>query len=238
MDVSLVGARGDMSVNIGLPDGEGPWPGVLVISDALGMTTDLRNQVDWLAGEGYLTAAPDLFYWGGRMRCLFSTMRQALSGNGPAFDDFETVRSWLIDHPACTGTIGVIGFCLGGGFALLLAGKGGYSAVSSNYGGLTKGALESLSDSCPIVGSYGALDRGLKREPESISNALDAHSIPYDMKVYPEAGHSFMNDHLPSEMPKWAIIMGKLSSSEYHEPSARDARRRIVRFFADHLSSG
>ena len=96
MDLSLEGRRGDMPVYVKIPDGQGPWPSALVISDALGMTTDLRNQVDWLAGEGYLAAAPDLFYWGGRMRCLFTTMRQALSGEGTVFADFETVRRWLV----------------------------------------------------------------------------------------------------------------------------------------------
>ena len=55
------------------------------------------------------------------------------------------------------------------------------------------------------------------------------------MKVYPDAGHSFMNNHVDSEVPKWAVIMGKLSNSDYHEPSAMDARRRIADFFAEHL---
>ncbi|MGA9595338.1 MAG: hypothetical protein WBV06_04225 [Acidimicrobiia bacterium] len=55
------------------------------------MTTDLRSQVDWLAGEGFLAAAPDLYYWGGRMRCLFTTVREAMSGRGPIYEDFEAV---------------------------------------------------------------------------------------------------------------------------------------------------
>lgn len=94
MDTSVTGTRSDMPMYVGIPQGDGPWPGVVVVSDALGMTTDLRNQVDWLASEGYLAAAPDLFYWGGLMRGLFATMRQAISGEGQAVADLEVVRSW------------------------------------------------------------------------------------------------------------------------------------------------
>lgn len=235
MELMLPGARGRLPVYVGVPDGERRWPGVLVISDALGMTTDLRRQVDWLASAGFLAAAPDLYYWGGRMRCLLTTMRQAVSGEGSVWQDFETVRTWLAAHPESTGGVGVVGFCMGGGFALVLATRGQYQVASSNYGGLTKEALAGLARSCPIVGSYGELDKSLRKEPEQIASVLREHSIPFDMKVYPDAGHSFMNDHVESEAPLWSVIMGKLVASEYHEPSATDARSRIVDFFNEHL---
>lgn len=60
-------------------------------------------------------------------------------------------------------------------------------------------------------------------------------TIPHDVKVYPEAGHSFLNDHDPSDVPRVVTILSWLSRSRYHEASALDARRRIAEFFHRHL---
>jgi carboxymethylenebutenolidase len=234
-EVTIRGTRGNLPLYVATPSGEGPWPGVVVISDALGMTTDLRNQADWLARAGYLAVAPDLYYWGGRLRCMFAAMREAIARKGELFDDFAAVRSWIVEQPACTGRVGVIGFCLGGGFALLLSASGDFDASSVNYGDVPKDALDLLADACPIVGSYGAKDPTLRSAPTRLAAALTSHGIDHDVTVYPDAGHSFLNDHEPAEAPRWSLVMGKLSSSKYHEESAAKARRRIVSFFDRHL---
>jgi carboxymethylenebutenolidase len=235
IELKIQGARGEMPLYVARPSGEGPWPGVLVISDALGMTTDLRNQADWLAGEGYLAVAPDLYYWGGRLRCMFTAMRQFSAGEGEVFDDLAVVHDWLGDHEDCAGPIGVIGFCMGGGFALMLAVKGGYQASSVNYGDVPDEALMQMADACPVVASYGELDRTLTEAPGRLRDALQAHGVSHDVKVYPETGHGFLNDHPSDEMPLWALITGRLASTAYHEESASDARRRIAAFFETHL---
>ena len=218
-----------LQAHLAVPRGAGPWPGVVVLHEAFGLTADTRAQADRLAAEGYLAVAPDLFT-AGRLRCLRSVFAAMLSGAGPAFGDIEATRLWLAARPECTGRTGVIGFCLGGGFALGAAAHG-FDAAAPNYGRLPRTAPEGLRGACPVVASYGGEDPSLRGAAAELEGVLTGLGVEHDVREYPGAGHSFLN----RETGVVPHVMRVTGLGGYHEPSAADAWRRILVWFDRHL---
>lgn len=217
---------------VATPDGEGPWPGVVVLHESLGLTGDIRAHTDRLAREGYLAVAPDLFRDGGRWRCLVGTFRSLSRGSGRPFEILDEAQAWLAEHPSCSGRIGVLGFCMGGGFALLAAVRG-FDVSAPNYAHQPKDLDTALRGACPVVASYGGKDLSLRGAADRLEGALDRLGVEHDVVEYPEAGHSFMNHHSLGLIGPVVRVTGV----RFHGPSADDAWRRILAAFSRHLAA-
>jgi carboxymethylenebutenolidase len=216
------------------PCAPGPWPGVVMLHEGWGIDNVLRRHADRLASVGYLVHAPDLLGEGPWLRCVRSTFKAYQARVGKPFELIESCRNKLRADPECTGRIGVIGFCMGGGFALLLSADD-YDAAAVNYGIVPSDIDELAARSGPIVASYGGRDWTAKRVP-ALRQALRAHQVPHDVEVYPAAGHCFLNDK-PNGPVLFRPVM-KLTHAGPEPVSAADAWRRIEAFFATHLGSG
>lgn len=206
-------------------------PGVVVVHDVFGMTPDLRRQADRLAAGGYIALAPDLWHGKAWPRCIRSAFRQITAGSGPFFDEIDAAARWLAGLDSCTGKIGVIGFCIGGGFALMSAPRPGFSAASVNYGApIPKDAEAVLAGACPVIASYAGKDRISRTDLPRLEQALTDLDVPHDVKVYEGATHAFLNEH--GGAPG---VLAKVLGMRYSPDASADAWRRILAFFADHL---
>lgn len=236
-EVTVAADQGPVRVHVVRPSGDAMVPGVVLLHDAAGMTTDLRRQAAWLAGEGFLAAAPDLFDGRSVLACLRSVVADYRRRKGRIFDRVEAVRCWVAEQPSGTGRVGVVGFCLGGSFALLLAGRGSFDAASTNYGQVPTDPAHALRGSCPIVGSYGGRDPTLRGAASRLEAALQAADVVHDVREYPDAGHGFLNDHVDGDVPRIFRIASWPMHVGFHEAAAADARRRIVTFLHQHLAT-
>lgn len=221
---------------LALPEAEEPRPGVIVIFEAMGLNRDIGEKCLRLAEMGYAALAPDLYDGRGPMPiCIYRTMKTLNARGGPAFDDLDAAREYLAGRKEVDGSrIGVIGFCMGGGFALLYAARAPLGAAAVFYGVVPEDA-EALDGICPVVASYGGQDRILKDHPQRLEHHLTELGVPHEIRVYPDARHSYMSDHKG--------ILGALGSFGpmkigYNEDAAEDSWRRIDAFFGEHLGAG
>ena len=222
----------DPPVEVFEPEGAGPHPGVVVIHESYGLNDDIRRIARRFAGNGYVAAAPDLLTGGPKLACVMRATRDIRNGHGPAVDALEGVIDGLAARDD-VGHVGVAGFCMGGGFALLVACRGKVRAAGVFYGE-TRAA--DLPRACPIVGGYGGKDRLFGDKGRKLAVLLEQHGIEHDLEVYDDAGHSYMAEGAPFDT--LAKLSRPLMHVEYNERAAEDSWTRMLAFFGRHLSAG
>ena len=220
-----------------LPDGTPPaggWPGVVAIHDILGFSPDIRRITRRFAENGYAALAPALFDGAGAgPMCVVRTLRDASRNEGPAFDRLERARGHLASRPGVDGSkIGVTGFCMGGGFALAWAAKGGLQVCAPYYGGVPEQAQQ-LRRVCPVIASFGERDGPFLAHAHRLERHLESLGIPHEVKIYPGVGHGYMNDHGPGLLRE--IAKRTPMHAGYDPAAAEDSWRRMLAFFARFL---
>jgi carboxymethylenebutenolidase len=220
--------NGPIDALLRVPDGQGPWPAVVVVHDAIGYGPDNASTSTRIAAAGFIAITPNLYSRGGRVRCVTRVMRELLTQRGRALDDILAARDHVQSMPECTGSVGVVGFCMGGQFALVMAPKG-FGASAPFYGTpLPRHLNETLDGACPIVASYGRRDPLGVGAPARLRKVVEDKGIAADIKVYPDAGHGFAN-----QLPGQALL--RIAGFGYDGAATEDAYGRVFAFFKQHL---
>jgi carboxymethylenebutenolidase len=207
---------------------------VVVIHELLGLNDDIRRIAARFADAGYVTLAPDfLAGLGPRPFCIARFARGIGRVHvGRPYRQLAAAEAWLRLRPEVSGgPIGVAGFCMGGGFALLHATSAEIDVVAPFYAAMPKDESV-LAGICPVVASYGERDGVFGSAGPRLEGALSRLGIEHDVRSYPEAGHSFMNRHgsLTTRIERHLPTHGG-----YVEPAAEDAWARTLAFFGRHL---
>ncbi len=171
----------------------------------------------------------NLYSRGGRARCITRVFRELLSKRGRALDDIVAAGDHLRAMPQSTGSVGIAGFCMGGQFALVMSPKG-FAASAPFYGTpLPRKLSDTLDGACPIVASFGRRDPMGIGAPARLRKVVQDKGITADIKVYPDAGHSFAN-----QLPGQPLL--RITGFGYNEAATNDAWSRVFAFFGQHLS--
>jgi carboxymethylenebutenolidase len=206
------------------PEGKGPFPAVIVIHEWWGLNDWVKDQARALAKEGYAALAVDLYR--GKVTDKQEEAHQLMMGTprDRALRDLKAAFNYLVSRPDVRkDRIGVIGWCMGGMYALALATEEPrLAAVVAYYGAPPTDPAAIAKIKAPVLGNFGGEDKGPSPEQvKAFEAAMKKAGKTVDVKIYPGAGHAFANVNNP-----WG---------GYREAAAKDAWNRTVTFFSRHL---
>ncbi len=206
------------------PANAGKVPGVLVVHENRGLNPYIEDVARRLGTANFMAFAPDgLTSVGGypgddeKGAQMFAKVDRQKMGA-----DFLAAARWLKARPDCTGKIGVVGFCFGGGIANNLAVQmGSELAAAVPFYGAQPSAADAAKIKAPLLLQYAALDQRITSGWPAYEEALKANHVTYTAYVYEGANHGFHNDTTP----------------RYDEAAAKLAWQRTIDFFNKYLRS-
>jgi carboxymethylenebutenolidase len=180
------------------PAGKGPFPAIVVIHEWWGVNDWVKEQASKLADQGYVTLAMDLYR--GKVPTTPDEAHELSRGLPPdrATKDLLAASSYLRTLGNVNPVrVGVIGWCMGGGYSLDLAlNDPKLAATVINYGHLATEPDTLKKINAPILGLFGGKDRGIPVDDvEKFAAELKKLGKTVDITVYPDAGHAFENQN-------------------------------------------
>ncbi len=203
------------------PEGDGPFPAIVVIHEAFGLNENIKDITRRFANEGYVALGVDLFAGRNRAVCMFSFMSGMLfnSLNHRGIADLKAALTFLSEQPGVDNTrLGAIGFCMGGGFAIAWACTDNRLKAIAPFYASNPRPLQAVARLCPVVGSYPTGDFTTP-QGHKLESVLESYNIPHDIKFYPGAKHSFFNDQ----------------GRSYNAAAAEDSWQRVLTFFKEQI---
>ena len=216
---------GDESVHgiLYTPEGKGPFPAIIVIHEWWGLNDWVKEQASKLADQGYVALAIDLYR--GKVATTNDEAHELLRGvpEDRAARDLDAAFHYLQSQSNVKkNRIGAIGWCMGGGYSLDVAlQQPELAADVINYGPLATDPAALSKINAPILGLFGALDRGITPDDVKTFQAqMDKLGKKIDVTIYPDAGHQFENPN---------------NKAAYRAADAADAWGKTVKFLAANL---
>ncbi len=200
----------------------GKLPGVLVVHENRGLNPYIEDVARRVATANFIAFAPDGLTTVGGYPGDEDKGREEFAklDRDKMLEDFVAAARWLKARPDCTGKIGVVGFCYGGGVANMLAVKLGsdLAAAVPFYGGQARGE-DVAKIQAPLLLQYASLDTRVNAGWPAYEQALKANGKKYTMYMYENTNHGFHNDTTP----------------RYDEAAAKLAWGRTIDFFNANL---
>lgn len=207
---------------VAVPEGEGPFPSIILIHEWNGLVERIKQVADALADEGYVALAADLYHGQtGTNRAENVALMQAAQAEPEAMiANLDAATEWLKARPDVTGRVGAVGWCFGGGVALSFGLDGiDHEATAIFYGRLIDDPERLASMSHEVYGTFGELDGGIpESQVNAFAQALEDAGVENDIHVYAGVGHGF-----------WLWVERDPEAAT--EPAA-DAWRRLREYFA------
>ena len=221
-DITFKGSGSDLLGYLARPASSGTYPGIVIIHENRGLVEHTKDVARRYAGQGFIALAVDLVSRAGGSQADSARNTGAL-GSAKIEDLIADLKSYIAYLKALdgvkSGSVGVIGFCFGGGYAFEAAIASPDVKAAVPYYGICRLIDDLPKTQAAVLAIYGALDNRVTSQSEKVKEQLAKSGKPFEVKVYDGANHAFFND----------------TGASYNATAAADAWPKTLDWFRKHV---